>query len=148
MASYRSNESWYRTFRRECLCAELQCALLRSWSMMHAQHHQQWSEMHGSRVYGIRAVQLVIPWSLLKEIPLYHAALPCNVGALVTAWLFCVWLCLGSMLAIWGLFSVLFVAYLGVPWYQAPMVSIILAKKVPCVEMWHMQVGKRGVFGA
>ena len=28
------------------------------------------------------------------------------------------------------------------------MVSIILAKKVPCVEIGHMQVGKRGIFGA
>ena len=54
---------------------------------MHAQNHGQWSEMHGSRVYGIRAVELVIPWSLLKELPLYHAALPCNAVALVTAWL-------------------------------------------------------------
>ena len=65
-----------------------------------------------------------------------------------TAWLFCVVLCLACMCAIWGSFSVLFVMYLGVPWYQAPVVSILWAKKVPCVEMWHVQVGRRGVFGA
>ena len=64
---------------------------------------------------------------------------------LVTAWSCCVW---ASMLAIWGSFSVLFVVYWGVPWYQAPLVSILLAKKVPRVEIQHMQVGKRGVFGA
>ena len=47
-----------------------------------------------------------------------------------------------------GVFFGTFCVYLDVPWYQAPMVSIILAKKAPCVEMWHMQVGKRGIFGA
>ena len=79
MASYWSNESEYWAFRRKCLCAELQCAILHPWGTMHAQHHRQWSEMHGSRVYGIRAFQLVIKPDLAKELPLYHAAMPCNV---------------------------------------------------------------------
>ena len=125
MASYRSNESWYRTFRQKCLCAELQCTALHPWGTMHAQHHRQWSEMHGSRVYGIRAFQLVIQWSLLKELPLYHAAMPYNVGALVTAWLVTAWLC-----RVWapcwpfgGLFRY-FLSCIGVyhgtrhPWYR------------------------------
>ena len=71
------------TFRRKCLCAELQCALLHPWGTVHAQHHGQWSEMHGSTLYGIRAFQLVIKHDLAKEIPLYHAAMPCNAVALV-----------------------------------------------------------------